>query len=122
MRVLLIEDYAPTRRAMKQLLELEGYDVDAAATVQEGLAGLDLGPDWMLLDLMLPDGDGEQVLTEVRRRCLPVKVAVLTGVTDRDRLDRVSEMRPDLVLIKPVDPDKLFFNLKRDSPGACSDS
>lgn len=96
---------------MKQLLELEGYEVQAAATVSEGLLGLDGAPEWLLLDLMLPDGDGEEVLTQVRSRHMPIKVAVLTGVTDRDRLDRVNSLKPDLVLIKPIDPDKLLGGL-----------
>ncbi len=109
MRVLLVEDNRPTARAMRQLLELEGIDVDSAANLSEGLSQLaNTHADWVLVDLMLPDGDGEVLVQRIRDEHKSVRVAVLTGVIDPDRLAHVRDLGPDLVMSKPFDPDALL--------------
>ena len=109
MRVILVEDNGPTCRAMKQLLELEGIDVEPAQSVSSARERLRVtSADWLLLDLMLPDGEGELLLGEVRANNLPLRVAVLTGVNDRARLERLQALKPDLVMTKPFDPDALL--------------
>jgi DNA-binding NarL/FixJ family response regulator len=60
-------------------------------------------PDWLLLDLMLPDGDGIKVLEHVRKIEAPVKVCILTGCGDQNRLDAVKQLGPDGFITKPVD-------------------
>ena len=60
-----------------------GWEVHSAMTVSGGLALLDLRPDAVILDLMLPDGDGMEVLRKVRAEKLETKVAVTTGIEDR---------------------------------------
>ena len=67
--VLLVDDHAGFRRAARRLLEAAGYVVvgEAASAAEAiGLAA-DLSPDAVLLDVMLPDGDGFDVATELRR-------------------------------------------------------
>ena len=66
--ILIVEDNAVTRRALQALFKSRGWAVSVAETVAEGLAQLDPPPDVIVLDLMLPDGDGEEVLREVRSR------------------------------------------------------
>lgn len=108
-RVLLVEDNAPTSRAMAQLLRLEGAEVQTAPTLSSGRESLRRSSaDWVLLDLMLPDGDGETLLSEIREHNLPVRVAILTGISDRSRLKRVQELEPELLMPKPFDPDSLL--------------
>ena len=76
-----------------------------AAPAPPQAAGL---PHWVVLDLMLPDGDGVAVLQEIREKKLPVKVAVVTGSSDPERLDPVMKLKPDAFLQKPVTADVLF--------------
>src|SRR5215212_12172820 len=88
-RVLVIEDDVASHRALARMLSRIGYDVSAVSTVRDALARLNasvvkprLMPQCVVLDLMLPDGDGTQVLERVRAQGLPVKVAVMTAATD----------------------------------------
>lgn len=73
-----------------------------AATLAEGLAALDARPHWVILDLMLPDGDGGLVLRRVRDYGLPIRVVVTTGSHDPDRLRLVRALQPDALLGKPI--------------------
>ena len=75
-----------------------------AKTLADANAYLDAHtPDTILLDLMLPDGEGSTVLRRVRDGGLPVKVTVTTASSDPDRLDQVRALRPDSLLKKPLD-------------------
>lgn len=102
-RLLLVEDDPATYLALKALLMRRGWDVSVATSVRDGQVLLKERPAVLILDLMLPDGDGAAILQEIRRRGLPVKVVVQTGVNDAEWLARVRGMRPDLVLHKPID-------------------
>jgi two-component system KDP operon response regulator KdpE len=88
--ILLVDDEAPIRRFLTPFLEAEGYAVLEAATGQEALAlAASHEPDVILLDLGLPDRDGQEVL-----RALPMweraKVIVLS-VRSRER-DKVTAL------------------------------
>ncbi len=78
--------------------------VRLTSTMSEGLAWLDAGhePCCMILDLGLPDGPGETILETVREKGLRTHVAVCTGITDQQRVSLVAELKPDVLLIKPV--------------------
>jgi two-component system KDP operon response regulator KdpE len=106
-RMLLVEDDLATRTRLRRIFALCGWEVVEAATVAEGLARLATPPDCLLLDLELPDGDGESILRRVRTDGLPVRVVVNTGTDDPDRLGAVSAMGPDALLKKPLDSNGL---------------
>jgi DNA-binding response OmpR family regulator len=111
-RVLVVEDDRATSHALRQLLRHHGFEVLTAATVAEGLGLAAAEPDFILLDLMLPDGDGSQVLQLVRERGLRSRVAVVTGSMDPERLSRVRALNPSSLLQKPVD----FLEILRSLP------
>lgn len=80
--VLLVEDNAAVRAAMRQLLAKWGHSVIAATTAQAALRKLGKTvPDLLLTDLRLPGGtDGLTLARELRRRCgFPVPTVILTG-------------------------------------------
>jgi CheY-like chemotaxis protein len=108
--MLLVEDEPATSWAMGLLLRRRGWAVATARTVEEALGALGRGPApcWMMLDLSLPDGDGEEVLRRVREAGLPTRVVVTTGLADPERLDALSAFGPDAVLLKPVEVDQVF--------------
>ena len=62
---------------------------------------LDPPPDFLVLDLTLPDGPGEAILWKVRGDCLTCRVAVCTGTHDPQRLAALRLLSPDVVLHKP---------------------
>jgi DNA-binding response OmpR family regulator len=93
-RVLVVEDNAELAAGIRYNLELEGYEVrvaeDGRAAVDEVLA---FAPDLVILDLMLPDVDGFQVLRTLRDQGVQVPVLVLTA--RGEEADKVRAFRLD---------------------------
>ncbi len=107
-RLLLIEDDWRTHSALRKILGRLGWEVHSAMTVSSGLTLLDLRPDAVILDLMLPDGDGMAVLRKVRSERLLMKIAVTTGIEDRARLEEIRSLEPDALLRKPLELQDLL--------------
>lgn len=76
MRVLVVEDDREIRSLIQSALVVEGFEVQTAVSVSEAAALLQHStPDVVLLDLGLPDGDGSELVAQVRRqRSLPILV------------------------------------------------
>jgi DNA-binding response OmpR family regulator len=113
-RVLLVEDDWRTHAALRKILIKKGWEVHSAMTVSGGLALLHLRPQAIILDMMLPDGDGMELLRLVRAENHPTKVAVTTGMEDRARLEEIRKLRPDALLRKPLELDDLLRALRDD--------
>ena len=83
-RVLIVDDHPAFRAAARRLLELEGYDVVGEA--EDGLSAIaaarELRPDFILLDVQLPDLDGFEVCQQLSGDENPPAV-VLTSSRDR---------------------------------------
>jgi DNA-binding response OmpR family regulator len=107
---MIVEDDSPTRDRLGGLFSVQGWDVRLTPTVSEALTllGHDLEPDVLILDLGLPDGGGEAVLSAVKEAGLKTHVVVCTGTADPLRLLHFREMKPDMTLIKPIDPDVVY--------------
>ena len=76
---MIVEDDVTARRAMSGILKRHGFALLEVGTVAEATIGLAHQPSWVLLDLMLPDGDGSEVLQEIRRRGMKTRVCVVSG-------------------------------------------
>ena len=102
MRALVIEDHARIAELVRRGLGEEGFVVDVAATAGDGLSrGTEYDYDVIVLDLMLPDGDGVDTLRRLRRRERWSPVLILTA---RDAVeDRVRglDAGADDYLVKP---------------------
>jgi CheY-like chemotaxis protein len=101
--ILIVEDDQVSASALRTILKRLGWDVVEALTVAEGLVSLNQPLNAIILDLMLPDGDGAVVLDRVRRVNPKCRVAVTTGVSDPERLKKLKAQGPDLVWMKPID-------------------
>src|SRR5437868_10469672 len=78
--VLIIDDEAAIRESLETLLELEGYDVQSAATANEGLNRIGSRPyDLVLLDLALPDANGIELLAELHVQDPQLTVIMITA-------------------------------------------
>lgn len=102
MRILLVEDEPKVAGFVRRGLTAERYAVDIASNGREGLELAEAFPyDLIILDLMLPEIDGREVLQRVRRRNTCVPVLVLTA---RDALEdkvRLFDVGADDYLTKP---------------------
>jgi DNA-binding response OmpR family regulator len=113
-RVLIVED--ETRLAdnvARSLREIAGYAVDIANDGQEGLFLADSGAyDAILLDLMLPQLDGMQVLTRLRQLGRSTPVLVLTARDDKESVVALLNAGADDYLTKPFDLGELLARTK----------
>jgi DNA-binding response OmpR family regulator len=112
-RILIIEDEAPMRRALTDLLAAEGYRVLAAVDGENGLQrALAEKPDLILLDIMMPKLDGFALCAELRRMANPVPVVMLTAKGQIE--DRVNglDVGADDYLVKPFSTDELLARVR----------
>lgn len=104
-RILVIEDEAGAREALKSLLDEEGYTV---ATAESGLRGLervsDFHPDTVVCDFYLPDIDGLQVLRAVRALSESgITVIVITAGCGGEEAEKTLRREADFFFQKPLD-------------------
>ena len=101
--VLIVEDHADSREALTELCRRAGHECVSASSRAEALGLLiTRPPDAILLDLMLPDGNGMEVLRLVRAHHFRVRVAVVTAAGPA-MLAEAKALKPDAVFPKPVD-------------------
>jgi CheY-like chemotaxis protein len=101
-RTLVVEDDRSSCDALTKLLARFGYPVECATTLQRAMDLLSWNPGCILLDLMLPDGNGIDLIQKLRDENLPIKVAVMTAVSDPDLLRKVRDLAPEALFQKPV--------------------
>jgi DNA-binding NarL/FixJ family response regulator len=106
--VLIVEDHRPSSLGLEAVLKGAGCVVSTAATLAGALAMLQDDPDIAILDLSLPDGNGLEVLREVRSAGRRARVVVIAGTSDPAVLNPALALRPDLVLARPIDVDRLL--------------
>ena len=113
-KILLVEDDPATSHALRALLSRRGWDVQVASTLAEAFPKVEKGIAWVVLDLMLPDGDGTLLLKRIREANLDIRVAITTGSSDSLKIRQIKDLKPDLFLLKPIDLDQLFTALQGD--------
>jgi DNA-binding response OmpR family regulator len=113
--VLVVEDDALTRRVLQELLESEGYAVQAVADGAAALAYLEYRPvDLMLLDRGLPHVDGLEVSRRVRarRQGESLRIIMLTGLDDPEHILDGFDAGADDYVTKPYGARELLARVK----------
>ena len=108
-RVLVVDDEYGVRSGIRQILEIEGYEVEEASTGEEALALLhsqafDVG----LLDYRLPDMDGLTILQTIKSEGLPLMTCMITAYANIDTAIAATRQGVDFFLPKPFLPDDLL--------------
>ena len=108
-RVLVIDDEYGIRSGVRQILEMEGYEVAEAETGREGLAALDRSRfDIVLIDYRLPDIDGLTLLQAVKGRRLDLMTCMITAYANIETAIAATRQGIDFFLPKPFSPDDLI--------------
>ncbi|HMU81856.1 MAG TPA: response regulator transcription factor [Leptospiraceae bacterium] len=111
-KILLIEDEKPIRKMLSINLESEGYTVLEADSGKEGVQVCARNlPDLVLLDLMLPDMQGQEVLRMLREFTV-VPVIVLSAVSSEKSKIELLDRGADDYLTKPFSPGELLARVR----------
>jgi two-component system, cell cycle response regulator CtrA len=113
MRVLLVEDDSATAASIEMMLRTEGFICD---TTDLGEDGLEIGKlydyDIIILDLMLPDIDGYEVLRRLRAARVRTPILILSGLGELDHKIKGLGFGADDFLTKPFDRRELIARIQ----------
>jgi two-component system, cell cycle response regulator CtrA len=113
MRVLLVEDDSSTAASIEMMLRAEGFICD---TTDLGEDGLEIGKlydyDIIILDLMLPDIDGYEVLRRLRAARVRTPILILSGLGELDHKIKGLGFGADDFLTKPFDRRELIARIQ----------
>ena len=113
MWVLLIEDDAATAKSIELMLKAEDHTCDINRLGQDGLSAARLYDyDVILLDLMLPDMDGLEVLRRLRASQVTAPVLILSGLNEVSHKSKGLNIGADDYLIKPFDNRELLARIE----------
>lgn len=117
--ILLVEDDADSRDALRFLLEHSGHRVSVASGGREAITmAASMAPDWAVIDIGLPDIDGYEAARGVRASSPSIRLVALTGYGRPEDRQRAFDAGFDVHLMKPVDPDRLveIITPREDTP------
>src|SRR5208283_4661658 len=101
------------RESLEQLLRLEGYQADAAASGEEGLKRVEGGVfDLLLLDINLPDRNGLDLLKVIKHEAPEVGVIMITAYDSSQMAFQASKEGAESYITKPWDNDKLLLEVR----------
>jgi DNA-binding response OmpR family regulator len=112
-RILIVEDDPRVQKALRRLLEPEGYAIEAISDGASGLkAALERPPSAVVLDLRLPAMSGRDVCREIKQAVPNVPVIIVSATTDT--IDKVSllELGADDYVTKPFSPRELLARVR----------
>jgi DNA-binding NtrC family response regulator len=113
-RILVIDDEVDIREGLELLLTGENYYVDLAENATVGLQKFESGSyDLVLLDLMLPDRSGMDVLADIRQRDSETPIFMLTAYGSVEVAVRALKAHANDYFAKPWDNDKLLIEIDR---------
>ena len=106
--LLLVEDDVSFRQRLSQTLERRGFEVGQASGIAEarGIAAT-LNPDYAVLDMRLADGNGLDLVAELRARNPSIRIVVLTGYGNLATAVAAVKAGAIDYLAKPADPDDI---------------
>lgn len=113
MRILIVEDEKDLSMILSEMLEMEGYYVDAA---YDGISGLDNALsdiyDLIILDVMLPEMNGFQVLSNIRKNNMNTPVLMLTAKSEIEDKVNGLDRGADDYLTKPFNTKELLARIR----------
>jgi DNA-binding NtrC family response regulator len=113
-RILVIDDETEIRESLDALLSLEGYSVEMAQNATDGLRRLENASyDLVLLDLMMPDRSGMEVLKEVRERDSETPIFMITAYGSVEVAVDALKSGANDYFSKPWDNEKLLIEIER---------
>tara|TARA_Y100000589_G_scaffold323590_1_gene358365 strand:- start:458 stop:1141 length:684 start_codon:yes stop_codon:yes gene_type:complete len=111
-KLLLVEDDKILQESIQECLKLEGFEVIVSGSLEEARKNLEQQPDLIILDWMLPDGQGIEILRDLQREENRIPTIMLTARSDL--IDKVLglEMGADDYITKPFELRELVARIR----------
>ena len=109
-KILIIEDDFDLLWMLKKLLSVEGFNILTAETGTQGLDELSKNSSdvfVLLLDLSLPDKDGEELVKDIHEISPGIPIIITTGSEDRNQFKRLKDLGIQNIMVKPFDLNEL---------------
>ena len=112
-RILIVEDDKDIQEINKYMLDERGYNVSLAMSLVEARQGItQFAPDLIVLDIMLPDGNGLDFMEELRKQNNSIPILLLTALsTSKDKVEGLRRGSNDY-LAKPYDYDEFVTRIE----------
>jgi DNA-binding response OmpR family regulator len=113
--ILIVDDDADWVQMLSKRLQLNGYRVEAAFDDAQALSqAIELKPDLILLDILMPAGGGVGVLENLRinTNTFNIPVIAVTSLSDKQTVKAMTELEVSGYFVKPADMDKLLEKIK----------
>ena len=109
LNILLVDDEEPICIAIKKFFEVRGHSVATALSGKKGLKIFKKGSfDLVLADITMPDMDGMELISKLKKIDQQVKFIVLTGHIQEERLESAKRAGADEILMKPFRNEELY--------------
>ena len=109
-RILIVDDHAVVRKGLAMILRLEP-DLEIISEAKNGREGLEaakrLSPDIVLVDLIMPEMDGQEMALALRKSNPEIKIMMLTGTEVDDRVFDLVAAGIEGYMLKNVEPGEL---------------
>ncbi|MEW6401658.1 MAG: response regulator transcription factor [Chloroflexota bacterium] len=109
-RILIVDDHAVVRKGLAMVLRLEP-DLEVVGEAENGRVGLEmakrLSPDIVLVDLVMPEMDGQQMVLALRKSNPKIKAMMLTGTEVDDRVFDLVAAGIEGYVLKQIEPAEL---------------
>jgi DNA-binding response OmpR family regulator len=100
-KILIVEDDRPMAKALELKFKKSGFEVEVASNGKQALDFLSKGSfSLVLLDLIMPEMDGFQVLEEIKKKKLKVKVIVTSNLSQEEDFKRAKDLGAIDYLVK----------------------
>jgi len=109
LRVLIVDDHAPTRALLRAFVRTEGWSVvGEAATAEEGFRSMhQLRPDVVCLDVVMPGVSGADILKQVKEGFPRTAVVLVTGSATPEVVKKALDGGADGFLVKPFERERM---------------
>lgn len=112
-KILVVDDDPNLRKTLSDILRIKGYDAAAAATGAEAIAEVERGAfSLALIDLMLPDMQGLEVMARIKAISPLTEAIILTGHASMDTAIEATRQGAYSYLLKPYQMDDLLRNIR----------
>ena len=110
-RVIIVDDEPVIRRGLRETIEWDALGLEVAGEAADGKEALklirEIQPEILITDIRMPEMDGIELIREVKKMDLNIKITILSGYSDYDYLKAAIRLGVDNYLLKPIDEEEL---------------